>query len=249
MSARTAQQTLDAAAIESYQWTYTSTCGENSWITANPRTVHVSTAGPVLDATATLPAFQVDTATAAFLANEEGAFWPQTGWRVLEAIPETEVVLVHPGDTSNPTIALMTLSRTTSGSEWAGASSHDRCRLMYEPSRPDLSQVDWALAPTEVSLSPDSMSFTIEATERACTSGQAMGQRLNEPQLFITEDEVRLGLTADRLEGAQECPGNPSQQVEVQLPERLGDRRIVDDGRHSELGTLQPILLSLIESN
>ena len=87
--------------------------------------------------------------------------------------------------------------------------------------------------------------MTVIATELACTGATPVGDRLRDPIVTTTDTEVRILLTADPLLGDQTCPGNPSQQLFVELGEPIGDRAIVD-GRTTDLGDLGSILAELI---
>ena len=90
------------------------------------------------------------------------------------------------------------------------------------------SPFDWELAPgTE--LTPATDSLEVIATERACTGGEAPGNRLREPVVRYTESSVILAISADALpDGFYTCPGNPPVSVVVELSEPLGDRSLVE---------------------
>ncbi|MEZ5140829.1 MAG: hypothetical protein R2711_19260 [Acidimicrobiales bacterium] len=76
---------------------------------------------------------------------------------------------------------------------------------------------------------PTATTFTVLVTEHSCTGGEAPGDRLGEPQIQYGADAVGLLFTADPLpDGSYTCPGNPPQEVTVELSEPLGDRRIED---------------------
>jgi hypothetical protein len=64
--------------------------------------------------------------------------------------------------------------------------------------------------------------------ERACASGEPVGDRLVGPAIVMTDTEVRIGFAAMPQSGAFECPANPWQPVLIELPEPLGDRQLVD---------------------
>lgn len=55
-----------------------------------------------------------------------------------------------------------------------------------------------------------------------------MGDRLQPPQVLITNTTVYLVLAATNPLGAQDCPGNPEESMIVELGEPLGSRPIVD---------------------
>jgi hypothetical protein len=58
---------------------------------------------------------------------------------------------------------------------------------------------------------------------------QAEG-RVEQPDVFYREDEIRIVAYVTALPGMQTCPGNPSTPAVFVLPEPIGARRIVDAG-------------------
>lgn len=183
-------------------------------------------------------------AIAPFLASEEGPFLPQDGWRLLEVRGGDRAVIVHPGEGGRAGLLFMYAERTADGWEWSGASGPGSCDLVLEPPS-GVSVVEWAIDPRAEPLGAESTTVAVLATESACASGEAMGDRLNVPVVTYTDDAVLLQLTAERRAGYQECPGNSSQRVEIELTERLGDR-IVVDARTTDLGDLSEILQRLL---
>jgi hypothetical protein len=77
---------------------------------------------------------------------------------------------------------------------------------------------------------PDAAETRITAlvTERACASGKQMGARLQPPSMDYGADAITIVFSARPLAGGQDCPGNPSTRVVVQLREALGDRQLLD---------------------
>lgn len=71
--------------------------------------------------------------------------------------------------------------------------------------------------------------FTALVSERRCTSGQAMGARLQPPVITYTLAAVLVVFAARPLEGnGFDCQGNPPSRVVVKLREPLGDRALLD---------------------
>jgi hypothetical protein len=187
-------------------------------------------------------------AIAPFLGSEEGNFWPQDGWRVLEVVDGERVQLVHPGSPETQAVAFMSADWTGEAWRWSGSSIPNDCVLVVEPSTDDGVVVDWQVDPGAEPLGPDATKVVLQATERGCASGQPMGDRLNEPEVTSTDDAVLILLTAQPPEGdAQDCPGNPSQRVEIDLPEPLGQREL-RDARATDLGELRLLLEQLIDN-
>lgn len=92
----------------------------------------------------------------------------------------------------------------------------------------DRSLATWTFPPDSDRPGPQATSFEALVTERACTGGQAMGNRLQRPLIAYEPTVVTVIFAARPLLGGHDCPGNPSTLVEVQLQEPLGDRRLVD---------------------
>lgn len=171
----------------------------------------------------------VEAAMRTFLDNEEGAFWPQDGWRILHPTPE-QVLVVHVGDRSTAAeagLSFMTLEADGNGWKWAGASAGADCPLQFQLDE-GLGTVEWQLDPDVPEPGPDATTVHVLANERACASAQAMGDRLNEPVVLADESLISITFSVVPLDGDQECPSNPSTAVEVDLGEPLGDRRLVD---------------------
>ncbi|MEZ5245412.1 MAG: hypothetical protein R2707_09975 [Acidimicrobiales bacterium] len=179
---------------------------------------------PVADAPA-----GVEAAMRTFLDDEEGAFWPQEGWRVLHETA-TQVLVVHVGDRSTAAatgLSFMTLEADGDAWRWAGASAGGDCPLQFQLDE-GLGVVEWVLDPDQPEPGPDDTVVHVLATERACASAQAMGDRLNEPVVLADESQVSITFSVVPPTGYQDCPGNPATAVAVDLGEPLGERRLVD---------------------
>lgn len=157
-----------------------------------------------------------------FLSSEESAYWPQDQWLILRKTPD-EVILVHPGEEG---LAFMTTRFIGGEWQWSGSSSGGSCPLYYQV--PDeLNPVDWRLDPANIPIQ-DSTVIQVLATERECVDGREIGDRLLDPDIVMTADEVRIALAAEPPPGdAFTCPGNPETRYSIALPAPLGDRKIV----------------------
>lgn len=166
---------------------------------------------------------------APFLANEEGQFWPQDGWRVLHAT-DGQVQLVHLGSPeAGGGLSFMTLEGGDGDGEWewAGSSMPSDCELWT--SMPDgLTEVDWELDPEAPAPTATSTTIDVLVSERACTGGQPVGDLLRGPQVVMTETEALVSFAADQRSGGFDCPGNPKTSVTADLGEALGDRALRD---------------------
>jgi hypothetical protein len=171
----------------------------------------------------------VATAMRTFLDDEEGAFWPQDGWRVLHDTAD-QVLVVHIGDGSTAAasgLSFMTLEFTGDAWRWAGASSGGDCPLQFQLDD-RLGVVEWQLDPDHATPGADDTVVHVLAAERACASGQPMGDRLNDPLVLADTSQVSITLSVVPLEGDQTCPSNPLLAIAVDIAEPLGERRLVD---------------------
>ena len=66
------------------------------------------------------------------------------------------------------------------------------------------------------------------ATELACASGRAIGDRLLEPIVLEADDAVTIALRVRSRPGGQDCQGNPEQAVIVELSAPIGARAVFD---------------------
>lgn len=81
--------------------------------------------------------------------------------------------------------------------------------------------------------SPDreARTLALQVTERGCASGQPATDRVT-VTVTETDDVVELVAAVTPPDGAQTCPSNPPTPVQVELDGPLGDRELVDAGRH-----------------
>lgn len=176
-------------------------------------------------------------AVAGFLGDEEGQFWPQDDWQVLHETDDLAIV-VH---VDAPYLSGMTIERSDGEWRWNGASSGGDCTLQLTLPG-GLGEVEWMLAEE---LDPTATSLVLTASERGCASGRAMGDRFNEPQVVETATRIAIVLSVQPLSGAQDCPGNPFLDVQIELDAPVGDREIVD-GRSVGV-ELVPHLVALLD--
>ena len=159
-----------------------------------------------------------------WLASEEGAFWEQGGWRLLsEADGRAQFISVA----DDGGVSFVGAELGENGWIWAGAGAGGPCDVRRVLPA-GLSPVDWELDPTGGDPSAETTELRVLATERSCTGGSEIGDRLLGPDVVETDDAVRIVLAAIPLTGDQTCPGNPSTPVTIQLDAPLGDRAIID---------------------
>lgn len=167
----------------------------------------------------------VAAAIAPFLQSEEGAYWPQEGWRMLHQTDD-EVLLVHQGSDG---LSFMSVEREGGQWDWSGASGPGgECPLQYTVPE-GLNTVEWHLDPSAPPPGPDETRIAVVLNERECVSGQPIGERLVGPQVVVTDTRVHIAFAAQPPPGdAFDCQGNPDIPFTVELPEPLGDRVLVE---------------------
>ncbi len=158
-----------------------------------------------------------------FLGSEEGAFWPQQGWRVL-FVSGLDAVLLADADSQ---LWFQTLELSSGAWRWTGSSATDECPLRV-PAPVGYNPVVWRLDPEGAAPTPSSTAIDVLVHETACASGEPVGDRLVGPEVDVTEDEVRIGFLAETQRGDHTCPGNPDSSVTIQLEMPLGSRELVD---------------------
>lgn len=170
---------------------------------------------------------EVEDAIRSFLESGEGGYWPQDGWLILHRTDD-QIVLVHfDGTAPEPTVALMYVENDADEWRWAGSSMGGECPL--EVMLPVwLNAVDWRLDPSAEPPTSDSTTIHVLVTERACASGQAIGERLLGPQVIVTDTEVLIAFAAQALGGPQDCPGNPETPVTIELSGPIGPRVVAN---------------------
>jgi hypothetical protein len=147
------------------------------------------------------------------------------GWPWLApAVAEDRAIFVQRGDA-----VLTTLTFTLEDGVWlwAGSSMAQRDCDLRVALPEGLGQVDLSIDRRNPP-SPDDTVLRLRVSERACASGRPPGDRLLDPQVIETDDQILLGFVVVEQVGGQECPGNPRVRVTVELASPLGDRTIVD---------------------
>lgn len=158
-----------------------------------------------------------------FLGSEEGASWPQAGWRVLSSTG-LETILLADADSR---LWFQTLERRQGMWQWTGSSSPDDCPLRV-PAPEDHNAVVWRLDPHDEPPTPSSTAIDVLVRETACASGEPMGERLVGPDIDATPSAIRVGFLAEAQDGDHTCPDNPETPITIQLEGPLGSRELVD---------------------
>ncbi len=77
---------------------------------------------------------------------------------------------------------------------------------------------------------PTTQTFDALVTERSCASGKSADGRIVGPIVVTTAELVLVIFGTHHLPGSQDCQGNPSSRVQVDLGASLGARQLVDGG-------------------
>lgn len=85
----------------------------------------------------------------------------------------------------------------------------------------------WELAPGE-QIGPGTQSFEVRVFEQACASGASPDGRIISPAVIPLEDSLIVIVATRPPPGPQTCQPGPPATVQVQLPEPLGDRQLLD---------------------
>lgn len=144
---------------------------------------------------------------------------PVDGWFVL-TIDDATAVFGH-GD--GPPYVAAFLERSNDG--WRLKGWTIRCAPVV-PLPEGLGVVEVTLDPDHPRPEPSDTTIHLRVSERACVSGQAMGDRLRGPQLEESDDQILIAFAVESLFGPATCPGNPPEAVTVELDASLGDRAI-----------------------
>jgi hypothetical protein len=86
----------------------------------------------------------------------------------------------------------------------------------------------WTFDPAMPRPGPDASRFDALVTERSCASGKPMLGRLRPPSIDYAVDAITIVFFARPLRGDQDCPGNPSARVTIELREQIGERPVLD---------------------
>lgn len=75
----------------------------------------------------------------------------------------------------------------------------------------------------------DTTAFTVEVTRLGCNSGET--GTVNDPDIEMTDTQVVITFTVSPGEPrSADCQGNNAVSYDVELPEALGERELVDGG-------------------
>lgn len=142
-----------------------------------------------------------------------------TDWSILVETQE-DLLTYRPADGS--------ILRYKAGNPWTFYNGGGGCKPRVVLPSP-LRTVEWELDPAFPVPTQDTLVIHVLATERGCASGRAMGDRLLGPEVVERDDEVLIAFATNPPPGLnQDCQGNPSTAVTVELAAPLGTRELKD---------------------
>jgi len=146
---------------------------------------------------------------------------PRHGWRRLSASAGT----VEFGHGDPPVLDGYVVVHSDNG-QWSYEQSGGAC--IVRPFVRGGIAASWKLDPSAVPPGAFATSLQVMVSDSQCAGGRSPDRRLHEPQVRVLPDVVIVTFSADRLDGNQTCPGHLPARRTVQLPERLGDRQLLD---------------------
>jgi hypothetical protein len=103
-----------------------------------------------------------------------------------------------------------------------------RAPLPDEPVEGRVSAATWWVDPDAGSPARDATMIPAIIQERECASGRNPEGRVAEPQVSSAADAVLVTIWVRLAPGPQDCQGNPTFPLSIDLKEPLGDRRLLD---------------------
>ena len=157
---------------------------------------------------------------AKFVAGEEASL-AAGDWLLLGVSDDRANILFDAGHS----ITTMDFTRNDDSWSWSGSKPGGSCDITT--ALPDgLSVVTWKLDPRQAPPGPDDTSFTVLATEQACSS---QDNQLLGPQIVETDTTVLIAFALIAQVDICVLPVNPATPVTIELDAPLGDR-ILRDG-------------------
>ncbi len=180
-------------------------------------------AGPGSDELADTP---MAAALRAHLAEEgpDFDFLPDTGWRLIGVDGAKAEFIAVRGDGNLAQVGIENDAGVWKVSGWGD------CKPQIALA-PGLGNAVWAFDPAQPEPDATTQVFDALVTEMSCNSGEPADGRIVGPQIVRTADTVLIVFAVRPRPGDQDCQGNPSTRVRVDLGEPLGNRALLDGGR------------------
>jgi hypothetical protein len=147
--------------------------------------------------------------------------YPAAGWRRLSVTANT----VEFGHGEPPVLGGSVVVRSDKGS-WRPERYGSSC--VVRPFFNGGLAASWKLDPAVASPGPGSTSLRVLVNDSQCASGRSPEERLRRPQVRVLPDAVVVTFIADDLPGLRTCPSHAPARRTVELPERIGHRRLLD---------------------
>jgi hypothetical protein len=103
-----------------------------------------------------------------------------------------------------------------------------------------LGSASWWLDPTKVAPGPNDTVVPIKILEAACASGSPGLDRLDPPTIDLTDTTIVVTLAIKRQAGAQDCQGNVPFSFDLELPEPLMNRALLDGSENPPRDVSKP---------
>ena len=148
--------------------------------------------------------------------------FPGSGWHRVVDRPDG-VTFVARGDEATPwwavTVGVLagTLQATGEGQCWLAIAPPDGVTI-----------AQWWLDPDGAVVTPETTKLAVLLRERACASGKPPDGRVMEPTIVTTTESVAIAIGVQKQLTGQDCPGNPAFALEIELPEAVGARELLD---------------------
>ncbi len=103
-----------------------------------------------------------------------------------------------------------------------------------------LGPASWWLDPTKRAPGPTDTVVPIKILEEACASGASGLDRLDPPSIELTDTTIVVTLGIKRQPGAQDCQGNAPFSFDLELPEPLMNRTLLDGSSNPPRDAAKP---------
>lgn len=169
----------------------------------------------------------------AYLASTAGRRGPAAGWvRIAQLATRATFIAPHP-DGSGWVLATVSVGA-------GGWQVEDTGSCTPEVALPaGVSRAELRFDPAFPAPAPEDTVLHLLINERACSGGVSPEGRVRDPIVAVTTQAVTIAILVDERPGGNDCPGNPDFAVEVELPEAIGSRAILDGAQFPP----QPIAL------
>ena len=154
---------------------------------------------------------------------------PATGWRILHRSSREVLYACEEAFEDEVERHLVRVERGRNGTwEWS-ESAH--AFESFDAFREGNYASSWRLDPSADPPAPADTELRVLVTERHCASGRTAEGRIEPPDAFYGDDEIRVVAYVTALPGIHTCPGNPPTPAVFVLPDPVGERRLVDAGQ------------------